>query len=298
MARLQGLSGLYGHPDPNLSPGGVVDEGALQAYDQSLQYKDAHGSPGDTSHQQGIYGAGYSGQGTYGVNESGQITDFNDVPGYYVLTDPAAPLDKTPSSHGGMYPRPAALGITAQSGLEVVGMQASALHGVDQGGVRAFLRAPGGHEDNTHWSVDRYDAPNESALAKENIGQIKGSGGGPRGMADVDQGYGELNSLPEFQGGHSIRYVQHDTVHFDRTLSPGEHGDEGTWLGKWATGTGPSFDGPDSPYGALGNSQGLMVAEKRGFPTEYNNPASPTVLPVAPGPQNDVWASGSVGGAF
>jgi hypothetical protein len=298
MGRLQGLTGLYGPPaDPNLTAGGTIDEGAYQAYDQSLQYKDAHGTPGDTANQQAAYGGAYSGQGTYGVNESGQITDFNDIPGYYVLRDPEAPLDETPSSHGGMYPRPMALAVMAQSGLDVVGDQARALHGTDQGGPRALLgRAPGGHEQNTAWSADRFDAPNQNALAHEVSGQLK-AGNGPRGMADPDQGYGELNSLPEFQAGHSIRNVQHDSMPWDRSLT-GPGGEEGTWLGRWASGTGPSFDGPDSPYGAAGNSQDLMVAEVRGYPTAYAQPVPPTVLPVAPGPQNDVWASSSYSGAF
>lgn len=296
MARLEGLTGLYGAQDQ--AAAGYVDEGALQAYEQSIPYKDAHAKPGDTSGQTypAGWGLGYSGQGTYADNVSGQIAEYTDIPYYVLPTDPEAVIDRTPSSHGGLYPRPEATQISTlhPDEMAVIGTQARLLHGLDQGGVNAFMDGAGGHEEETHWTVDRYESPDDVQMGRNSLGQIKPMGGGGHlGAADVVQGYGRLNDNPEFQHGHSIRYVQHDTVHFDHTLS---NGSEGTWLGRHPVGTATSFDGPDSPYGAMGdNRTGLMRAEKRGYPTEYQQAPNPTVLQVAPGPQNDVWASSGVG---
>lgn len=296
MAGLSGLSGLYGS-QPSAGAG-YVDEGALQAYEQSQQYADAHSQPGDTAGQQEMFGGRYSGQATYTDNISGQTTDYNDMPAMYYMYDAAAPIDRTPSSHGGAYPNPAALDITAQSGMAVAGEQSVLLHNADQGGPASNIgRAPGGSENLWHWTVDRYDAPNQNALSSEIANQARpmsgGAGGSNEGAADVTQGYGHLNPTPEFQRGHSIRYVQHDTLHFDRTLTAGG---EGIWLGKAQLGTGPTFDGPDSPYGKTGDSQRLMVAEVRGYPTQYVGVPAPTVLPSVPASASgDVWASGGLG---
>jgi hypothetical protein len=300
MARLAGLTGLYG--PQSQAAAGYRDEGALQAYDQSVQYKDAHAKPGDSAGETwpAGYGLGYSGQGTYSNNPSGQIAEYNDFPGYVLPTDPEAALDRTPSTHGGLYPRPEMREFTTldPDKAAVAGVQGRLLHAYDQGGVRAYTDGAGGHEEETSWTVDRYESPDDVAMGRNNLDQIKpmsgGAGGSNAGAADVMQGYGHLNDNPEFQHGHSIRYVQHDTLHFDHTLDTGS---EGTWQPRYPSGTATTFDGPDSPYGALGgNRTGLMRAEKRGYPTEYTQAPSPTVLQVAPGPQNDVWASSGVGG--
>lgn len=292
MAGLQGLTGLYG-AQPTTGAG-QVDEGALQAYDQAQQYADAHTKPGDTANQHDQYGGRYSGQGTYADNLTGQIAEFSDLPPFYVLADPDAAIDRTPSSHGGLYPRPGALGVMAQSGMEIAGEQAQGLHSSDQGGPRSVVgRAPGGHEENTAWTVDRYDAPNQNALSRNLADQVRPMSGSNGRSADVDQGYGVPNTLPEFQRGHSIRYVQHDELKFDRSLTGPAN--EGIWLGKF-TQSGPSFAGPDSPYGVMGQAQGMMTAERRGFPTEYTQPASPTVLPTSQSSGQDVWASNRLGG--
>jgi len=298
MAALAGLTGLYGELD--LAPAGTVDEGSYQVLEQGTP-DERHKSPGDTADQvwPAGYGLGYRGQGTYADNLSGQIAEYVDIPGGYVQTEPGA-LDETPSSHGGLYPVPMADTISTLNpdALSVVGDQLRALHGKEQGGTVAMLDAPGGHEETWHISVDRYDAPNENGLRKAEgqlrslSGGLGGMGGGSHlGQADVDQGYGELNSNEEFRAGHSIRVVQHDSALFDYTGLRSD-GEEGTWLGKHPVGTPQSFDGPDSPYGSQGEMRtGMMRAEVRGFPTEYQNPVAPTVLPVTPGTQVDVWAS-------
>lgn len=301
MARLPGLTGLHG-AQPQAAAG-YRDEGALQAYEQGVQYEGAHGKPGDTAGQTypAGYGLGYSGQGTYSDNPSGQLAEYTDIP-YYVLVDPDAVLDRTPSSHGGLYPRPEMRDFTSldPDRAAVAGVQMRALHAADQGGTSAFLDGAGGHEEHTSWTVDRYESPEDIVLGPNPSGQLRnmsgGGGGGNAGTADVAQGYGVPNTLNEFQHGHSIRTVQHDTLHFDHSLGNGTL-QEGTWLPRYPSGTATTFDGPDSPYGALGgNRTGLMRAEKRGYPSEYLQAPSPTVQRVAPGPVNDVWASNRVGG--
>lgn len=283
MVALAGLTSLYGTQDT--APAGHVDEGAYQVYTQGTP-DPGHASTGDTSGQvwPAGYGVGYKGQGTY--ESTGVLGEFSEVPGAD-YGDLGGALDYTPSSHGGLWPRPEATNIstlTPDTSLPLVGIQAEYLHGKEQGGSIAFSDAPGGHEEPTNTTTDRYDAPDESFLRKA-TGQLRGliggigapSGGSHLGQADVDQGYGELNTLSEFQGGHSIRVVQHDTMHFDQTGL--RNAEEGVWLGKHPVGTQMQFDGPDSPYGVQGNSQGNFGPEVRGYPTEYASPPAPTVLP-------------------
>lgn len=297
MPRLAGLTGLYGELDTD--PAGSIDEGAYQVYDQRAGFNEAHALTGDTAGQ--VYpagtGSGWSGQAVY--ESTGDLGEWANVPGY----DPGnthGPIDYTPSTHGGLYPRPSAtdISILDPDALAVVGEQLRGLHGTEQGGTVVLYDAPGGHEEPTNTTTDRYSAPNVNGLRKAAghlrgiIGGLGGMGGGSHlGQADVDQGYGELNSLVEFQEGHSIRVVQHDTLHFDFT---GLHAaEEGTWLGKHPVGTNVRFDGPDSPYNVEGDFEGSFRAGNAstlGYPTEYASPPAPTVLPAAP--QVDVFASG------
>jgi hypothetical protein len=303
MPALSGLTGLYG--DLDTAPAGTIDEGAYQVYEQGTP-DPSHAKTGDTSGQEwpAGYGEGYSGQGTYAENESGQLAEWATTAGIATFNDSPdeGAIDKTPSSHGGQYPRPEADKISTiyPDTLAVVGQQLRLLHGNDQGGVRAFTRnSPGGKEAPTDTTVDRYDAPNVNSLAKLTGAQratgypgMGGNGGGQHlGTADVDQGYGELNSHPEFQAGHSIRIVQHDEFPFDHT-GLGDAA-EGSWYGKHPLGTAQSFDGPDSPYGADGDTKrDQQRPEIRGFPTEYIQPAPPTVRST-PVLAVDVWASGA-----
>jgi hypothetical protein len=304
MARLAGLTGLYG--PQSQAAAGYRDEGALQAYEQGVQYQGAHAKPGDTAGQTwpAGYGLGYSGQGTYSDNPSGQLAEFNDTPDaqYVLIADPEAAIDRTPSTHGGLWPRPEMREFTTlePDKAAVAGVQGRLLHAYNQGGVKAFIDGAAGHEEETTWTVDRYESPDDVAMGRNSLDQTRvmggGAGGAQTGAADVMHGYGQLNSNPEFQHGHSIRNVQHDTLHFDHSLGNGTE-QEGTWLPRMPVGTATTFDGPDSPYGLSGgNRTGLMRAEKRGYPTEYTQPPSPTVQRIAPGPQADVWASRGVGG--
>jgi hypothetical protein len=288
---------MYGALDT--APAGSIDEGAYQAYTQGTP-DESHQHPGDTSGQTypAGYGLGYKGQPVYDVPFSSGTPVEGFEPG---IT--GGPLDYTPSSHGGLYPRPAATDISTLNpdALAVVGEQIRGLHCKEEGGSVVMYDAPGGHEEPTDTTTDRYGAPNTNGLQKA-VRQLRGilggiggpSGGSHLGQADVDQGYGELNSLEEFQGGHSIRIVQHDTMHFDFTglRSP----EEGTWLGKHPVGVNQRFDGPDSPYSVEGDPYGGMragAASVLSYPTEYASPPSPTVLPAQfSGP--DVFASGGI----
>lgn len=296
MPGLAGLTGLYG--DLDNAPAGSIDEGAYQVYTQGTP-DERHSHPGDTSGQDwpAGYGTGFKGQRVYDV----PVINGMPVDQYDPMV--IGPLDHTPSSHGGLYPRPMATAISTldPDALAVVGEQVRGLHGYEEGGSRVFTNAPGGHEEPTNTTVDRYDAPNMNNLQKA-VRQLRGliggvgapSGGSHLGQADVDQGYGELNTLEEFQGGHSIRVVQHDTLHFDHTglRSP----EEGTWLGKHPVGINQRFDGPDSPYSVEGDPVGGMragTASVLSYPTEYASPPPPTVLPVTRR-SVDVYASSGI----
>jgi len=278
-------------------PMGGIDDGALEARANPLDPQ--HSQYGDMSKEAwpAGYGVGFVGQGTYYAGDSdvpdGEYNypgvDYNGPPGMELL-------DRTPTTHGGEYPRPMATYFNTNSADEFadVNEQIALLHYKDKGGVAANVGgALAGLEYPTDYTTDRYDAPNETVLASNIPGQIRGGMGGGRtgSSADTVQGYGQLNTVGEFQMGHSIRRVQHDTAMFDHTLG---HGETGTWLGKHPVGIERQFAGPDSPYDVYGDSStGVMragTATTLGYPTVYTTPPSPTVIPDSPG--TDVWAYG------
>jgi len=223
-------------------------------------------------------------------------TEEDEYWGYDFYNSESA-LDHTPTTHDAEWPRGipqnGAGSLSTPGGLEEVGAAMRVLHGKNLGGVNAMvLNSPVGHEELTDYTTDDYTAPNESMLAKV-PGQIKGAnqsssgmlGGGGSGhgnaggsAADVDQGYGVNNSLPEFNAGHSIRRVQHDRMPWDYSLLHGEQ--EVPFEGRHAIVGQMSFDGPDSPYYAQGSIQGNQTPwEGRiGDPTEYVQPPEPTVV--------------------
>lgn len=283
MAPLQGLSGLY--PDPQDTTD-YMDEGVLESQANTL-HKD-HGEYG----QQDI---GYSGTdplfvpyGPMSVYDGWESTDAAQYGGRDYMM-PGDALDHTPVTHVSPYPK----GIIQQSwdnpnALAVYGEQLNQLHGPELGGTRLFLaHAPSGHEEDTDYTTDRYDAPNENHLNPEVPGQLRS--GSPFGSAgkDTTQGFGELNSLPEFQMGHSIRRVQHDRMPWDFTNTHGEQ--MVPFQGRHPVQQMP-FDGPDSPYYAMGSIDGNQIPwEGRiGYPTPYQQPEEPTMVPA--GPSQDVWA--------
>jgi hypothetical protein len=291
MARLSGLGDLYSRLDT--SPKGYIDEGVEEARAAPGTPDSRHAYPGDTSGEEypAGFGAGYQAGTYYPEQENRGEYDYPGVCFY----DPGVPLDQTPSGHGGAYPRPLATmySTVTPDDFAIVGEQMTELHCRDLGGPRVLnQRAPGGREAPVNVTADRYESPAENNLQRTH-GQMRhpgtgsaGGSGGHLGAADVDQGYGELNTDPEFQHGHSIRVVQHDRMPWDFSIL---RGSEGTWLGKHPI-METRFDGPDSPYDMAGLPNRLQVAEKRGYPTEYVPPAEPTVLPAPAGDSGtDVW---------
>jgi hypothetical protein len=288
MAPLQGLSGLYADPQDLQD---YMDEGVLEA----------RAAPGTPDEEHGEYGSqsyGYSGTvpsvspfAAMGVYEGGDSPEYGGIE----FRTSGDVVDKTPDSHKAPYPR----GILQQSWanpdeLALAGVQQTELHQPDLGGPRAYNgHDPTGREEPSHYTTDRYDAPNENYLSPDVPGQLKGSygrtgGGYNSGTADVTQGYGVLNSLAEFQAGHSIRRVQHDTVHFDFTNTHGEQ-DVPFW-GRHPVQQMP-LDGPDSPYYEQGDIDGANVPwEGRiGDPSPYAQPPEPSFAAPSNGPDVFAW---------
>jgi hypothetical protein len=290
VAGLQGLSGLAGlQPDPQIS-GETFDEGVLEAR-----------SAGPVNPEHGEYGSqsyGYSGTVPDASPFSGMpvYEGFDPDDGYSPRGAPTVgqPIDRTPNSHRAPYPR----GIIQQSwddpdALALAGEQIAETHDTDLGGPRFFNGfSPVGREEPSHYTTDRYDAPNENYLSPDTPGQLRGNGGNGsnghgQGNADTTQGYGVLNTTPEFQMGHSIRRVQHDTVHFDYTNTHGEQ--DVPFQGRHPVQQMP-LDGPDSPYFDNGDIDGANIPwEGRiGDPSPYVQPVEPTIG-TAPDSQ-DVYA--------
>ena len=305
---MQGLTGLYGNPSGQPAPQ-YMDEGVLES----------RAAPGTaTSH--GEYGSqtfGYGGTVPLDpqTNPSQQAYDAGtDEDAYwgYDFFNMDGGQDMTPTTHDAPYnrgiPQIGTASLSTPGGLEVWGESMSLLHGAEQGGSLKFNQnQPTGHEEPTHYTTDDYVAPNQSYLASV-PGQLKGAnqsssgllGGGGSGhgnaggsAADPDQGYGVVNSLPEFNAGHSIRRVQHDSAIFDYTNTHGEQ--EVPFYGRHQIVGQMSFNGPDSPYYAAGSIDGNSIPwEGRiGDPTEYVQPPEPTVLPAnTSDTSNDVYAWG------
>lgn len=296
MAPLQGLSGLY--PDPQATDA-YMDEGVLEAKANAL----------DSDHS--TYGSqylGYSGtvptespfasMGVYTGWDEDDAMQYGGI-GFDVGGEE---IDRTPVTHSAPYPR----GILQQSwgrpdDLALAGDQLQQLHGPDLGGQQLYNgNSPAGREEDTDYTTDRYTAPNENYLATVLDGQLKSQGGHSGtsyggGNADTTQGYGVLNSLAEFQAGHSIRRVQHDRMPWNFTNTHGEQGVP--FPGRHPVEQMP-LDGPDSPYYEMGSIDGANVPwEGRiGDPTTYSQPPEPTTLPASSqSAQTDVWAwSGSL----
>lgn len=293
MAPLQGLRGLY--PDPQDTTD-VYDEGVLAAKANPLAQEHS---------QTGVQSYGYSGTvpteapfGAFAVYDGWSSADAAEY-GQIGFAAHGSPLDQTPVTHSSPYPR----GIIQPSwdnpgAYAEVGEQIRELHALDFGGVRQnVVYSPAGREEPAHYTTDRYTAPNQTYQAAV-PGQIKtggaygggsapagGSGGGSN--ADTTQGYGQLNTLEEFQAGHSIRRVQHDRMPWDFTNTHGEQ--NVLFPGRHPIQQMP-LNGPDSPYFEMGNIDGANVPwEGRiSYPTPYMQPAEPAIVPA--NPTGDVWA--------
>ncbi len=289
-SRLLGLTGLY--PDPQDTTD-VMDEGVLES--KANVPDPEHG-------QYGSQALGYSGV----IPAESPFSPMSVYDGYdpeyanvygdrdYLVQGEAH--DLTPTTHASPYPR----GIIQQSWdrpdvLAVVGEQMSQLHSPDYGGVEMLTRKdPAGHEENTDYTTDNYIAPNENYLAPV-AGQLRtqngrGGGGYNGGNADPTQGYGVLNTLPEFNAGHSIRRVQHDRMPWDFTNTHGEQ--DVPFYGRHPVGQMP-LDGPDSPYFQEGDINGANVVwEGRiGDPSPYQQPPEPA-FSVPDNSEPDVFAWG------
>lgn len=275
MAPLAGLGSLSSAPQE-------TDMGVLEA----------HGGPVDTTHGYygdrlgdtwpSGYGSGYHGT-SYGYEvDQGEWPDFNQ---------PGAKQDQTPTTHESPYPR----GII-QPDLETPGsyalaaeqlrVQRSEVHSPDLGAPGYLNRnAPGGRQVPDHWTTDRYESPAETNLSASVPGQLRQGSNGV-GL-DVSQGYGRLNDTEEFQHGHSIRVIQHDSLAWDRSLT---YAPPQPLYPRYPM-TQATFDGPDSPYGVLGDTstgQQVVWEGRIGNPTAYQQPPEPAMNQAVQ--SNDVWS--------
>ena len=287
---LSGLGGMYADPQDTSD---VMDEGVLEAKAFTL----------DPEHSEyGSQSVGYSGTvpgqspfsdlSIYDAGGSGEYEGWAyDVGGQET--------DRTPTTHSATYPR----GIIQPSWSDpdayaTVGEQINEVHATDLGGVAKYIkRSPSGHEHPVSWTADDYAAPNDGVLAKA-PGQLKqslgyGSGrgnssGAGGSNADPDQGYGVVNTLSQFNTGHSIRNVQHDRLGFNYTNTHGEQ--DVPFYGRHPV-QQATFDGPDSPYFEMGNIDGGLIPwEGRiGYPTPYVQAPEPTIVPASQG--EDIWTS-------
>ena len=279
MAPLQGLTALNNDKPPN-----YTDEGSLEARAIGPVNK-GHGEYGgmDVPWPAG-YGLGYDGT-SYGPEVyQGHRHSF---------PEPGEPLDRTPDTHESPYPR----GII-QPNLEEPGSYARAayqiavqrdeLHGLDLGGrIPNGQMAPGGRETPVNYTVDRYPAPNQTFQAAI-PGQIVSTGGYGQGRDTGPGGYGHLNDTDEFARGHSIRIIQHDRMPWDRSL---DYAPPQPFWGRHEIAE-TRFDGPDSPYGIMGDTstrQQIPWEGRIGDPTAYVQTPTPTVAPASDN-SLDVWA--------
>lgn len=287
MSPLPGVQGM--NADPAVQ---YQDAGVLEAHGFSLDQR--HMTTGGALGGQtwpAAYGHGYTG------SPYPPIVDNQSQTGE-AYADLGYPGDATPRSHSAPYAR----GIhqpnyeDKNSYADVsyeLAMQQVQLHSPSFGADRLFNQnSPVGKETPAHYTTDRYDAPNSNVLATAVPGQLRqGTGGnGGNGKSDTTQGYGQLNSTPEFQMGHSIRRVQHDTLHWDRSL---DNNPAVPFRGKFPV-EQANFN-TDSSYGPVAGvaTQGAQIPwEGRiGNPSAYQTPSEVTVNPSPPS-GGDVWAYG------
>lgn len=295
---MQGLHGLYGRQG---GPQQTMDMGVYEA----------RASPG-TAKSHGKYGSqalGYGGpvpgqsanpavQGAYDSGFSEEYPDWGFEGGSL-----AEYLDRTPDVHSAPYPRgiiqEGLASLNTPGGLELVNEQIRQLHQRDLGGVKLMLQHdPAERQTVTRYTTNRYPAPNETVQGRNVPGQLRAGpagtfGGGGyygSGQSDTVQGYGKLNSLDEFQRGHSIRRIQHDRMPWDFTNTHGEQ--DVPFLGRHEI-RQKVLHGPDSPYFEAGDISGQHIPwEGRiGFPHDWAQAPEPLTLPAETKGQ-DIWAYG------
>ena len=263
---LSGLTELYGHASDGLEGAGALASQGTTADPSHAIWGDAAGPPWAT----GPYPS--DGQTPYG-------------PDWLLVGEPppvagleTTPADRTPISPAAPYPRLSPADSQLRDGAAQWDAQAASalLHGADLGGPARITGDPAGHATPTHWDVHDPASPGATLLPPVPA-QIRGAGTG----TDEAQGYGVPNRFG-FADGHLQYRAQSDPVPGNyQWLEPGERPFIIPRPAVQAT-----FDGPDSPYGALGDTtgqmwQGTAGAAVESFPTAYAAPPDPTMLPAA-----------------
>lgn len=285
-APLQGLQGLY--PDPQVT-GQYMDEGVAEAKANPLNPE--HSEYGSQSYGYSGIEPDHSPFAQFSIYDSGmEEQEYTGMSAPVMGED----IDRTPVTHKAAWPR--GIQQPSYSGPDdyaLVGDQLRAMHGTSEG-ADTYLNdySPAGRETPWHYTTERFDSPDDVILASD-PGQLRftssmSNTGRGSGGADVDQGYGKNNELPEFAHGHSLRYIQHDSAVFDYTNT---HGQDEPFPGKHPI-QQPQYNGPDSPYYEMGSiDQANVVWEGRiGNPAPYIQAPEPAYGP--PLTSEDVWAYG------
>jgi hypothetical protein len=272
----------------SFSQDGMTGAGRLES--QGSTVDPAHGQWGDQSASpQWAPPYPSSGQYAYPPEDWGLV---GDAPAAQAPDAADRPFDDTPASMAAPWPR-----LGADDGSlrnpEAQWRQQEAshiLHGEDRGGSGATTYgAPGDHESPVHWDV-RYEVNDGGSLLQGGVpAQIKGAGSGH----DVTQGFGTAEGFG-YAAGHLQRYDQTDPVPYNwQWLQASERP-----FRIKAPALQPTYDGPDSPYGASGDTtahmkHGVSQAAVNSFPTPYAPPSDPTVLPSIGGPgEAPSWGPG------
>lgn len=288
MAPLTGLTGLNGATPPDIMDAGVADA----HHAPGTVTGTGHGQYGDTSGQSwpAAFGSGWDGT-SYGPDVL--IDDQNGGMGKMAAS---GYIDKTPDVHCSPYPD---IGLSTMDGVtqesinravDARAAQRHALHGKNLGGKTLVSQfSPAGRETPVDYTVDRYESPNATMLSENLSGQLKSAGTGGGAGKDTSQGLGQLNPTDEFAHGHSIRIIQHDPMHWDRSLdySPPQP----FWGRKEIREARFDVDSPYQQAGDTSTGQQVVWEGRIGFPTAYQPPAEPVIHPPSPNALGeDVWA--------
>jgi hypothetical protein len=262
-APLAGMTGLYGPPE---LPHGQTGRDPTN---WGTPPDRRHAIPGDSS-----------GERPYGGTSYGQAPELPAAAPSGAAAPTGEQGDRTPTVHSAPYPR----GI-AHDPL-IVAEQMRELHGLDLGGPSVLEDA--GTPYPVHLESGRYASPNQSVLAAA-PNQLR------NGNDDVDQGDGSEQGWG-FAHGYQFRRWFQDPVPLDRTnLNGGERPFRGRHL-VWQS----RFDGPDSPYGAAGDTSVDMMQGPTpvGYATPYQQAPNPTMAAAQTAPAvegaaiDDGWVAG------
>lgn len=259
MAKLQGLTDLYGRP--TTPP--VLGETGRDPENWGTPPDRRHAIPGDSSHQlpydARVYGAAI---------EADDQVESTPLPG---LT-----YDQTPNVHSAPYPA------WTQDPL-IAAEQLRDLHGRDLGAVELTVGVGTPYPETV--DSGRYDSPNQNELAKV-PGQLKA------GSDDTEQGYGSENGFG-FQFGRQFRRWFKDPIPLDRTGTV--HG-ERPFYGRHPVET-HTYD-VDSEFGAAGDTRtGMNLGPTpTGYPTPYEQPPNPTYRGTVQPPEESGYSGGWVAG--